>query len=79
MLNSLVKRYKRNVAMTAFPKVNGIAIDGCKDEVNEIFERCCGYIDGHSNPEELNLQPTLSELEQDLKAMQEIKKKFPKN
>ncbi len=79
VFNNTVRRYRKNVAMTAFPKINGVLIDECKDEVNEIFERCCGYIDGHSNPDGAGYKPTLQGLQQDLVLMQTIKKKFPQH
>ena len=60
-----VKRYQKNIALTSFLKVDGIKLNQHKEKLNEIFERCCGYIKGHSNPEQIHNDPTLVELKSD--------------
>lgn len=60
-----IKRYQKNVALTLFMKVNGDKINAHKDKLNEIFERCCGFIKGHSNPEEIHNDPTMIDLKND--------------
>ena len=46
-------------------KINGELLNQCKDKLNEIFERSCGYIKGHSNPTEIDNEPKLSEFIED--------------
>ncbi|MDD4753089.1 MAG: AAA family ATPase [Desulfitobacteriaceae bacterium] len=60
-----VKRYQKNIALTNFVKVDGALLDTHKDKLNEIFERCCGFIKGHSNPTEIHNDPTLAGLKLD--------------
>lgn len=71
-----IKRYQKNVALTSLMKVNGEKINIHKDNLNEIFERCCGYIKGHSNPEEIHNDPTLAELKTDFDVFILIRKEF---
>jgi energy-coupling factor transporter ATP-binding protein EcfA2 len=71
-----VKRYQKNVALTNFVKVDGASLDVHKDKLNEIFERCCGFIKGHSNPIEIHNTPTVAELKQDFEELNQIRSKF---
>lgn len=71
-----VKRYQKNVALTSFLKVKGDVLNVHKDKLNEIFERCCGYIKGHSNPTEIHNDPTVAELKVDFEAFEAIRKNF---
>ena len=74
--NNTVKRYRRNVALSQFEAVNGALIDKHKDRLNQIFEKCCDYIDAHSKADGLNRQPRLSELKTDFDEICEIRKDF---
>lgn len=71
-----VKRYQKNIALTSFVKVNGALLDTHKDKLNEIFERCCGYIKGHSNPTEIHNDPTVAGLRIDFEEFNRIRTKF---
>lgn len=71
-----VKRYQKNVALTSFAKVKGQSINDHKDKINEIFERCCGFLIGHSNPGEIDNSPTLVGFESDYKEFTNIRKIF---
>jgi energy-coupling factor transporter ATP-binding protein EcfA2 len=76
MFQSTVKRYRKNVALTSLEKVNGALIDKYKESLNDIFEKCCGYIDAHSSPDGLPAQPTLAELKMDFDDVCQIRKEF---
>jgi hypothetical protein len=71
-----VKRYQKNVALTSFIKVDGALLDAHKDKLNEIFERCCGFIKGHSNPIEIYNDPTVAGLKLDLEEFNNIRSQF---
>jgi hypothetical protein len=71
-----VKRYHKNIAFTKFVKVKGSDIDKYKNELNEIFIRCCGYINGHSNPQEIYSSPTILDLKTDFDNFSKIRKIF---
>lgn len=71
-----VKRYQKNIALTSFVKVNGALLDTHKDKLNEIFERCCGFIKGHSNPTEIHNAPTVADLKIDFNEFNIIRSKF---
>jgi len=71
-----VKRYQKNIALTQFVKVDGVLVNSHKDKLNEIFERCCGFIKGHSNPTEIHNDPTIAELKIDFKDFNNIRKDF---
>lgn len=71
-----VKRYQKNIVLGAFVKVNGDLINTHKDKLNELFERCSGYIKGHSNPTEIHNDPTLAELKNDFEDFKKIRAFF---
>lgn len=73
-----IKRYQKNVALTSFLKINGDKINIHKEKLNEIFERCCGFIKGHSNPEEIHNDPTLNDLKTDFDEFKAIRDEFIK-
>jgi len=65
MLCGTVKRYQRNVAVTNFEKIKTDKIDQHRERLSSIFSRCCGFIDGHTNPEEIVDKPDLDSLKID--------------
>lgn len=71
-----VKRYQKNVALTQFVKVEGVKLDLHKEKINEIFERCCGFIKGHSNPIPIHNTPTVSDLKLDFDEFINIRSQF---
>lgn len=71
-----VKRYQKNIALTSFVKVDGALLDTHKDKLNEIFERCCGFIKGHSNPTEIHNDPTVAGLRIDFGEFNSIRTQF---
>ncbi|UUW08312.1 AAA family ATPase [Flavobacterium plurextorum] len=73
-----VKRYQKNVALTQFVKVDGALLNTHKEKLNEIFERCCGFIKGHSNPAEIYHDPTIGGLKADFDDFKAIRDVFPK-
>lgn len=79
ILQNTIRRYQKNVALTQFVKVDGSLIDKHKDKLNEIFERCCGFIKGHSNPSVVQNDPRLIDLEEDFNDFNQIKDEFPKS
>ncbi|QEC77392.1 AAA family ATPase [Mucilaginibacter ginsenosidivorax] len=76
ILNNTVRRYQKNVALTQFIKINGQLLDSNKEQLNELFERCCGYIKGHSNPMEIHNEPTLQELKTDFETFKKLRTIF---
>jgi len=76
MFNETVKRYRKNVALMRLETVNGALIDKHKEKLNDIYERCCEYIEPHSSPDGLSQDPTLSELETDFKEVNTIRGDF---
>ena len=73
-----VKRYQKNIALTQFVKVDGNLVNTHKDKLNEIFERSCGYIKGHSNPTAIYNDPTIAELKTDFDDFKIIRDGFLK-
>lgn len=71
-----VRRYQKNIALTCFVKVDGALLDTHKDKLNEIFERCCGFFKGHSNPTEIHNDPTVAELKLDFEEFNQIRSQF---
>jgi energy-coupling factor transporter ATP-binding protein EcfA2 len=76
MLSGTVVRYQKNVMLMNFGKLKTTLIEAHKAKVYEIFERCCAFLPGHSNPVEIATEPTLSDLTSDFVAFEEIRKAF---
>jgi ABC-type Mn2+/Zn2+ transport system ATPase subunit len=79
MLLGTVKRYRKNVALTFLERINGALIDKNKERLNDIFEKCCGYIEAHSSPNGVPAQPTLTELKTDFDEVCQIRSEFVGN
>ena len=76
VLQGTVKRYQKNVALSLFIKIDGTKINETKSKINDIFERCCGYISGHSNPTIVQNSPTIQELRKDFDDFNTIRRQF---
>lgn len=71
-----VKRFQKNVSFGSFAKVNGKLLDEHKEELNGMFDRSCGYINGHSDPEQVSNTPTIAELSEDSEEFEKLRKIF---
>lgn len=71
-----IKRYQKNVALTLFMKVNGSKLDTHKEKLNEIFERCCSFINAHSHPIIIHNTPTINDLKVDFEDFKAIRREF---
>lgn len=78
LFKKTIKRYKKGIAFPSLLRVNGGKIDEHKSKLNDIYEKCCVSIDGHSSPEEIYTTPTMAELKCDFKSFEEIRKEFTK-
>jgi energy-coupling factor transporter ATP-binding protein EcfA2 len=71
-----IKRYKKGVAFPSLLRVDGGKIDAFKGRLNDIYEKCCVSIDGHSSPEEIHTTPTIEELKVDFEEFKSIRSQF---
>ena len=71
-----IKRYKKGVAFPSLLRVDGGKIDAHKGRLNDIYEKCCVSIDGHSSPEEIHTTPTIEELKTDFEEFKQIRSQF---
>lgn len=71
-----IRRYKKGVAFPRLLSVDGKKIDAHKGRLNDIYEKCCVSIDGHSSPEEIHTPPTIEELKTDFEEFEIIRKQF---
>lgn len=71
-----IKRYKKGVAFPSLLRVEGSKIDTHKGRLNDIYEKCCVSIDGHSSPEEIPSVPTMAELKIDFDEFKTIRANF---
>lgn len=78
MLCGTVKRYQKNVAVTNFEKIKTDKIDLHRERLSSIFSRCCGFIDGHTNPDEIIDKPDLDSLKIDFDEVVTISNDFIK-
>ncbi len=74
-----VKRYQKNIALTNFLKIDGELINNNKAMINSVFERCCEYINAHTNPDAITTKASLDQLQIDFDIFQSIHNKFPLN
>jgi energy-coupling factor transporter ATP-binding protein EcfA2 len=78
ILKNTVIRYRKNVALPSFERINGELIDKYKEKLYAIFERCCQYTDAHSNITQLVQKPGLEELKIDFDEINAIRNEFSK-
>lgn len=74
VLKGVVRRYEANVRMTTLPDIKADRLKATVAMVFRIFEDACRYTDAHSQPLISSaVQPTLAQLEEDWKALQECR------
>lgn len=78
LLKRIIKRYKKGVAFPSLLRIEGAKIDIHKGKVNDIYEKCCVSIDGHSSPSEIDNTPTIAELKEDYETFKTVRKEFTK-
>lgn len=71
-----IKRYRKGVAFPSLLRVDGGKIDANKGKLNDIYEKCCVSINGHSSPEEIPTSPTIAELKTDFEEFKRIRSQF---
>lgn len=76
LLKKTIKRYKKGVAFPSLLRIEGSKIDTNKGKINDIYEKCCVSIDGHSSPEEIHTTPTIAELKVDYEEFKKVRKIF---
>ena len=73
-----VQRYQKHISLGMFMQVNGDEISKHKDDLNDIYERCCGFISAHSNPEQVHNDPSIDDLKADFEEFTKIRQEFVK-
>jgi predicted ATPase len=76
LFQKTIRRYHRGVAFPSLMRVKGAQIDEVKPKLNDIYEKCCESINGHSSPDGLSKTPSVSELQQDYTDFKELRKQF---
>lgn len=76
LLKKIVKRYKKGVAFPSLLRIEGNKIDTNKGNINDIYEKCCVSIAGHSSPEEIDTTPTITELKADYEEFKKVRRIF---
>lgn len=71
-LGESIVRYRRNIMMTKITAIKWKEFDEVKEELNEIFCRASGNLDGHTNPDGV-IHASIQELNSDYKRICEIK------
>ncbi len=78
LLKRIIKRYKKGVAFPSLLRIEGAKIDKHKGKINDIYEKCCVSIAGHSSPSEIDNTPTIAELKEDYETFKTVRKEFTK-
>lgn len=76
LLKKTIKRYRKGVAFPSLLRIEGSKIDEHKGKLNDIYEKCCVSIVGHSGPTVLHTTPTIDELKIDFEELKKIRKIF---
>lgn len=76
VFNGTVQRYQKHISLGRFINVKSDIISSHKETLNDIYERCCGFIGAHSNPEVVYNDPTLDDLKADFDEFKNIRKMF---
>ena len=78
IFNGTVQRYQKHISLGKFVKVKSDGINKHKEALNDIYERCCGYIGAHSNPEIVYNDPSIDDLKADFNDFIKIRGEFIK-
>jgi hypothetical protein len=78
LLQRTVKRYRKGIAFPSLLRIEGGKIDTNKGKLNDIYEKCCASIVGHSSPEEIHRTPTIDELSTNYEEFKTVRKMFTK-
>ena len=74
LLRGVVQSYRPNVMVGNLLRVNVANLPQASHTVNEIFDRCCRFTGAHRQPlETLSVRPTLVGLEEDWKALRDVR------
>lgn len=76
ILKKTIMRYRKGVAFPSLLRIQGTKIDELKGDLNDIYEKCCVSITGHSSPSELHTAPTMTSLRSDFEKFKKIRGNF---
>ncbi|HUB62833.1 MAG TPA: AAA family ATPase, partial [Puia sp.] len=76
VLKRTIVRYAKGVAFPALLRIRGDILDAHKGALNDIYEKCCVAINGHSSPSVIQTTPTINELKADLDSFLKIRAHF---
>lgn len=76
LLKNTIKRYSKGVAFPSLLRVDGVKIDESKTKLNDIYEKCCVSIVGHSSPSQIDTSPTVDDLKIDFDEFTAIRDKY---
>lgn len=76
LLKDTITRYGKGVSFPAFLRIDGAKINESKIKLNDIYEKCCVSIEGHSSPEQIQATPTIYELKMDFDEFIKIRKEY---
>lgn len=71
-----IQRYQKHVSLGKFIQINADGLGKHKDSLNDMYERCCGYINAHSNPVQVRNDPTIDDLKADFEEFKNIRTEF---
>jgi energy-coupling factor transporter ATP-binding protein EcfA2 len=75
VLENVSQRFRVHIMMGGLEKIRLDRFEATTKALTPMFDRCSRFMPGHSQPaEQLNVKPTLAELEADWKKLQEIRK-----
>ncbi|MBE0451746.1 MAG: hypothetical protein IBX70_12990 [Clostridia bacterium] len=76
IFNGTIQRYQKHVSLGKFIQVNTDGLGKHKDTLNDMYERCCGYINAHSNPVPACNDPSIEDLKADFEEFKKIRLEF---
>ncbi|HEY4288698.1 MAG TPA: hypothetical protein VGN00_16450 [Puia sp.] len=76
ILAKTIVRHGSGVAFPGLMRIQGEKLNEHKGSLNDIYEKCCKSIDGHSSSPVVHTTPTINELKADLESFLKIRKYF---
>ena len=76
ILKGTTERYKTDISVVRFSKINADYLRNDQEPLSELYERACRYIDGHSSALEAKVDPSINEFIEDLLELETIGKKY---
>lgn len=76
MLKGTTERYRPDISVMRFARINFDAVKDDQDQLTDLYEKTCRFIDGHSSSPAAQINPDILTLKEDYVILKTIAKKY---